>query len=716
MAREQRPGAARETGEQRRTAAGEGVSLRVLLQEAGSRKPVPSARMTVLVQTSADPWSVTTQEIWTDSSGVAESFLPQAFRIAVRSEYCTRPTEVALDGSSAEAVLPVIVRFPVSGRVVDPAGRPLAGAGVALAILREEQGQGAPAGLPLLAAAGGLEEFAKHHARDLAARCLTDADGRFQTELDILRPIAAAAGLDGFVAADWRGIPFSEEDRRYDPVTIVLHPAAELEVRFLSMKGAVIPGHAVGVRETARSEHRRRYFENVVIPFAASGTPGEDGSVRLRVPSGLELYVESRHGGEPALMYAMSAAGGREPDFLHDPSLESVRLEAGASLALVASPRRNVRLECAVRDGGGAPLAGAALLLPGKTVLTGADGRTSLLIPYNAALGIAYRVEKEGYRGIGGLLPAPAEETDRQILLEAVLEKANLLRIDAGEKAQGVWLIDAAGIRISGSVESGGESLVPEEFLVRGSGKDGAAWLFPDDGRKTVDILVRTGPFSFHVVREVPVEDGRAAVEVPLGKAGVVLKGRVVYPEGSSPQSVTVAVMRNDLPGVRRFDPLGVRGGGMGWTSGRVGPDGAFRFEDLAAGRYALTASLVEWGLRTDLYGEVEIDGGEDSISITLEPSRDTGSAGFLIIDEQGEPLTDADMLLLDPIDSPLAATPLMGTHFITASGGRIVIDDLPPGRYGFVVSGLELPGVPVSGRVLVEAGVRAEVVVRIDR
>ena len=29
------------------------------------------------------------------------------------------------------------------------------------------------------------------------------------------------------------------------------------------------------------------------------------------------------------------------------------------------------------------------------------------------------------------------------------------------------------------------------------------------------------------------------------------------------------------------LDTLGVRGGGMGWTSGRVGPDGAFRFEDL---------------------------------------------------------------------------------------------------------------------------------------
>ena len=215
--------------------------------------------------------------------------------------------------------------------------------------------------------------------------------------------------------------------------------------------------------------------------------------------------------------------------------------------------------------------------------------------------------------------------------------------------------------------------------------------------------------------RLLPDSHGAVALNVPLTPAGAVLEGRVLFSNGSMPQSVTVTVMRNDLPGVRRFDPLGVRGGGMAWASAPAGRDGAFRFEGLVPGRYALAASLVEWGIRTDLYGEVEVRAGDESLSVTLSAALEMGSAEVLVADGRGGLLAGAGLLLLDPVDAPLPATPFMATHFITDEDGKIVIHDLPPGRYGFVLSSRDLAGAPIPGRSLVEAGKRVEVRVKVN-
>jgi hypothetical protein len=295
------------------------------------------------------------------------------------------------------------------------------------------------------------------------------------------------------------------------------------------------------------------------------------------------------------------------------------------------------------------------------------------------------------------------------------MEKARPLMVNAGERVQRVWLIDEAGITRSGVVAGGGEGLLPEEALIQHAQRRGVSWVFFGPGEGPLDLLAQTGPFAFHVLRGIETAAVAVDIDVPETGPGAALEGRVRIPEGASPQAVSVVIMRNDFPEIRRFDPFGIRSR-TGWASAHAGRDGVFRFEGLVPGRYALGASLVEWGSRTDFYGEVTVRSGETTLSTVLEPPAEGGAIAVRVVDRSERPVAGANLLLLDPVDSPLAASPLMSTHFISDKEGSIVIANLSPGRYGFVVSGGDFPGAPVAGRTLVEAGKQASVKIRIDR
>ncbi|MCD4726473.1 MAG: carboxypeptidase-like regulatory domain-containing protein, partial [Pirellulales bacterium] len=243
-------------------------------------------------------------------------------------------------------------------------------------------------------------------------------------------------------------------------------------------------------------------------------------------------------------------------------------------------------------------------------------------------------------------------------------------------------------------------------------GREGTAWLFyylTDSPAETA--LVRTGDFSFHVERCLPAGiDGTVTVRPPDPGPGIRLKGRVVIPEGSAPHTIDAVIMRNDIPEVRRFDPFGLRGT-MGWASVPVERDGSFVVEGLVPGRYAFGASLVEWGVRTDFYGELTIEPDRSPPLFELASPPAQGTLEIVVENSAGEPVPDAGLLFLDPVDSPIAASLTMGSRFFTDGAGKIDFPEMPPGRYGFVFFGEPgRQGVSITGRVAVSAGERASV------
>lgn len=718
---------------QRTQDRGAATKLLVTLEDRRDKSRIPSARVSVMLQADRNPESISVREIWTDGTGVAEETIEDVYRAAVMSEFCSSPSEVLLSGDlsgdEVSITLAVTTGYRVRGRVFgvgsEPgAATPLERATVMIYGLRRSKENAAAAPPPLPGTMGGFEEFKKRFFNDLAAECRTDGEGRFECGVNGLQSLVVTAHADGYVAADWRHVAMEPADGggetakriHYSPVEINLRPAAQLKIRFLDPRGSAIAGHEVRVRESPFSVHLRQYRERIMVPFSGAAVTDGDGIARFTIPAGMEIVVDSR---KPESFMPLFEDDGRMRDLGREKALESVTVPAGQTRSLIAMSQGNVRVECTVVDQEGQSLEGAALSLPRILSRTDAEGRTAVIVVAHKAWGASYRVVKEGYRTAEGVLPSAAGENTRVVALPVELEKSTPLVIDAGRSAQKVWLVKSEGARRSGRVTSGGEDLLLEEVLLPPSGRRGEGWLFDNPGTGA-DCLIQTGLFSFHGFRCDSAER-EVVFDLPEENRGVFVEGRVVLPPGARPQSVTVTLMRNDVAGVRRFDPLGRRGQRVGWASvgarpagGASASDWSFRFEGVVPGRYALGASLFEWGERIDLYGEFSVEDAKN-VAVTLEPQSKSGRLEITVIDRNGQGVVDVDCLLLDPVDAPIAASTAMGAHFVTDTEGLIVMEEMIPGRYGFAISGRPLQGVPVNGRVLIEGETDTRVIVTID-
>jgi len=430
----------------------------------------------------------------------------------------------------------------------------------------------------------------------------------------------------------------------------------------------------------------------------------------------MEIVVDSR---KPESFIPLFEDDGSGRDLSRERPLEEVSVPAGRTGSFIAMPQGNVRIECTVTDREGVPVEGAILSLPRVFSRSDAGGRIAAIVAAQHTWDAAYRVTREGYSTAEGVLPPSLSEGKRVIALAVELEKSPPLVIDAGPQAQNVWCLLREELLHSGRIRSGGEELPPEEALLPPTKRRDEGWYFDHPGGGA-DCLIQTGLFSFHGVSGN--NSGREiSFELPEEDQGALLRGTVVVPPGVRPHSVTVTLMRNDVAGVRRFDPLGKRGQMVGWASTAASPKGGadvsdwtFRFDGIVPGRYALGASIVEWGKRSDIYGEITVNGAETP-AVELRPPSKRGRLEILVVDRNGEGVVDVDCLLLDPVDAPIAASADMGTHFVTDAEGAIFMDEMVPGRYGFVISGRPLRGVPIAGRVLVEGENESRVVVSID-
>ncbi len=711
---------------QRTESPGATTKLLVTLEDRADKKRIPSARVSLLLQADRNPGSISLRELWTDSAGVAEETIEEVYRAAVMSEFCASPSEVALSGDEASITLTVTTGYEVTGRVTgvaaDPAGsEPLKDATVMIYALRRGKESAAAAPPPLPGALGGFDAFKKRFFNDLAAECRTDSEGRFECRVDGLQSLVATAHADGYVTADWRHVSMEPADGngearetiRFSPAEIVLRPAAYLVIRFLDPRGRAINGQNVYVKESPFSVHLRQYRERIMVPFSAAAVTDSEGIARFPVPAGMEIVVDSR---KPESFVPLFEDDGSGRDLSKERPLKGVSVLAGQTRSLIAMPQGNVRVECTVTDQEGVPVEGAALSLPRVLSRTDAEGRTAAIVAAQKTWGAAYRVTKEGYLTAGGVLPSSAAEGKRVLALAVELQKSTPLVIGTETPAQKVWFIKSGSVGRSGRITSGGTELLPEEFLLPPTKHHDKKWFFDHWGADW-DCLIQTGLFSFHTIRVSDSSPGELGIDLPEDSRGALLEGTVVLPPGARPQSVTVTLMRNDVDGVRRFDPLGKRGQLVGWASTAAGTSGSewsFRFDGVVPGRYALGVSLLEWGERTDFYDEITVDDAQ-KVNVELKPQSKRGRLEIVVVDRNGEGVVDVDCLLLDPVDAPVAASAAMGTHFVTNAEGVIVMEEMIPGRYGFVISGRPLRAIPINGRVLIEAETESRVTVTID-
>lgn len=692
------------------------LTLRVGLRNVETDEPLPSARVALLLQRTTDQLDVAVQETWTDSSGRAEFSFEPPFRAAVRSDFCMKPTEVDLaaeDAGPKEINLSARSSFNLSGRVIDASGKPVHGATVY--VFRRQGGRGAARKAPPLPdGPGRIREFERRISPDpgLAGRTVTRADGGFEINVASPQAFEVAASCDGFSFAEWRYAPFDPVKGEHGPLDVIMRPAASLEVEFQNTKGAPVAGYRVKVAETPVSIRRRMYREAISVPFSAAALTDAAGVVRFSVPAGIALSVEN------ALIFPSGAAAGDERDFLREPPIDAVSLSTGEVRKVTSTPFRKVRVACRVTDGEGRPIPQAELLFPGVKARTGADGTASLLVPYNEALGGRYRISKFGLAPVEGTMPRLEDRDSREIVLHVELGESRTVEVAAdGETVSSVWLLSDLSRSRSGTVAEG-EAVFPEELLQTSFRREGKRWLFadPELESKSYAVLVQTGRYSFRTFHGVPTGDGVIECKVDDPPPGAALEGRVVIPPGYRPQRVQVICMRNDLAEVRRLDPYGLRGHGMGWEVVEAGLDGTFHLEGLVPGRYAFAAVLMEWGLRTDSYAEMEVKPGESALSLQIVFPGEKSGFDLLVTDETGNPIPDMEVALLDPVDTPVVVSRAMAAHLVTDERGVVSVRDLVPGRYGFVVSGTELSGSPVPGRVLVKEGGTAKALVRLGQ
>jgi hypothetical protein len=680
------------------------VGIRILLRKAEDGSPLFSSKLIFLKQTTEDPQSVVVEQAWTDGSGVAEHEIGQAYRLAVLTEYDHTPREIAVTGKTTEIKISVATEFPVSGRVVDFDGRPLPAAEVLVCTT-----PGDNLAPPLPPPTGGLGDFAKKSYRQVAIDCRTDGDGCFEGTVNHRQTLVVAAAAPGYLTAGWRFIQSGDGKKAALPVDVVMRPAARLRVLFLNMRDLPIRNAPVFVRETDLSAQLRQYRERITAPFRFAGKTDADGVAGFDVPAGLDLAVEIGATRGRIRLFPWDEKGRQDYDFIAGKPLGNLCIAAGETVAVIATPVRQIGIRCSVRDKSGKPVVGAALSLPGVTARTDAGGNVSTIASYNEAEGRDYVVTRSMFLPFRGTFEPIAPGGSRQIAIEVTLEPAPVIRVDAGPGVRGVWLFGGNGVSLSGRVAGGAEALVPEETLLPSCSREGTEWLFCHQPGSSVEaVLVQSGDFSFHVERNVLVKNGgRVVVHPPDPGPGIRLEGRVVIPAESKPHTINMVIMRNDIPELRRFDPFGLRGSG-GWASVPVEGDGSFVVEGLVPGRYALGVSLVEWGVRTDSYGELTVEPGRTPPLFELACSPSQGKLEIVVENGAGEPVPGAGLLLLDPVDSPVAASPTMGSRFFTDGAGKIVFPEMTAGRYGFVLFGRpDRQGAAVTGRVAVSAGGR---------
>ncbi len=623
--------------------------------------------------------------------------LDAAFRYVVHARAAAllpgRAPAPALRAGAVVEARPVVLARParIEGVVLDPEGRPVEGAQVALVA----EG-GAPGFFPAAGRAGaviatrgvgpgGPAPLALGGGRGVA----TDAAGRFVLEavapgtwgLEARRPGLRAARRDGLEVA---------EGARLTDVTLRLGAPLAVRVRVVDEVGRAV----VGATVDASSGFGGPLGAPPGGGAAGAGGAGAGGGGvtpgRATTDGRGEALVAGLEQAE--LVLSVAARG-------FQPWREAIRLgpqdpETPREVLL----RPGATLTLRVEDPDGGPVAGAfALLEPrargarvevraGPDQRSGADGacRVEGVAPGAWRL----RVQARGWApaALDVDVPAGVVEHDAGRVVLGRLAGLDVLVLDPdGAPAAGAHVEAAAGGRAGTFVVVSVAGPPGEAPPLPGGLGGGRGGVSDAAGRARLEGL-EPGVYAVRAVRAGAAEgrvegvqvggpaEGAAAspaVVVRLTRGGRVA-GRLQVAGGAAPPSeLGVALLRAGVPVARA-----------------TARDGAFAFDLVAPGRYAVTPEHPTRGPAPEV--EVE-DGREVAVTVTLEARR---ALALVVVGPDGAPVAGARVALghlvaVHPGD-PVVAQPV--AQGATDAQGRVALEDLAPGRWGVAV---RAPGHP---------------------
>lgn len=587
----------------------------------------------------------------------AEGFLPGALQATVEA--------TPVPGGEKRPPLRVVLHrgAQVTGRLVDPAGRPVAGAALSLVALRE----------------GAMEGMMQSPLEDEPLRAASDAAGRFRLApaapgrffLHLIHPDLALTGRPTVEVTDARQVEMGE---------VRLAPAAAIEGLVLDSRGAPLPGASVSLAFTDHRVRREPTFSGPDGRFRFGGlAPGrfdlhvyfqghraqeipgveaptaEPLRVTLRPARSLTGRVVDREG-RPIPGVIVSAAETRELQMADESQTGSSSRSAGET----DSEGRFV-----TRD-----------LEPGTFHLTfqAAGFRPEVV------RGLTIREEED---------PAP---------LEVVLERGAVL---SGRVADSRGR-PAAGLRIFVLSLERADPLLPsdswEETDAEGRYRiaglaTGRNRIGVQDGSDMRRLLERTVTLGSG--------DQRLDLELPAGHR---ISGRVVNEQGEPVPGTRLMLVLVGQPPLRADS----------------GPEGGFRFTDVPEGTWRLTGSARG---QAPLSEEVRVAGGDlDDLVLRLSPAATiTGRLLGLTEAERGQVQISAGPA--PTREGGVAPLQIAGS---ADAAGAYRIPDVGPGTWNvqaFLPSGrsargvvqvsaageeatldLEIPrGITLSGRVLLD-------------
>ena len=586
-------------------------------------------------------------------------------------ERSSEPVTLNVPQNGAALRLVVPRASSVSGTVVDPAGKPVAGA----AIHHSETSQQVA------------------YARFSGADAKSDADGRFTL---------ATGKSGGFVHATHEDWAASE------PVALEVAPGAELADLVLHLRvGARVTG------EVFDAEGKPQVGQNVNCSSGAAGMAfmgGEhstlsDGAGRFafeHVTPG-KITVTALPSEEELVQRVQSAAedGGGEQamlSMLSDMRTASVEVADGAEahVLLGTKPKKPVRVHGLVTEGGSpvpdkqvfAFAEGAALLQGMKLAHTDADGRYELVLdrPGDYVLGVGESFDS----GAGSQFYVAVPE---------VTELEQDLTIPLGRIAGVVLGPDgpAAGVpmRLVSSEGQIGLEDLSESNRTSSENDGGFAFEHLRPGVYALEVGSSVGfgssevRFGKLVVDGLRVERDRATdgLVVHLAKPGK-LAGIVRDTAGAPASGVTIFVRDSAGRAISSSDCT---------TDG----SGRFTYDGIAPGR--VTASARSSRFASGESAEVEVQSGETA-NVELTVSEGTFLRVSLLEDDQP---VRARLRVLDDagrrVDDLLSREDLMGLLSDGFSSRERRIGPLAPGRYSLVATSLD--GKDAKTAVRIEAG-----------
>ena len=370
----------------------------------------------------------------------------------------------------------------------------------------------------------------------------TDDDGRYTVR------VPADAALQARFGARWGWAVAGADD---DEVTIALRDPRSLRVTVEDGHGRGLAGADVRLFAQAEQPFLGRYITDRDGRVLASGLPAAKLTVWIEVP---DLRIEDHY---------------QEIDLSRRPEAE---------VKLVARPAPRVRGR--VADDGGRPVAGALAVPGGRGVFYGVpkglqqaarsddDGRFELTVAEGETASLVVLARDRAAQTIE--LAADRDATEPvEVRLPAGVEAMFSVTDTRGEPVAGVSVAIVEGPSRPG--------LSALEMVTQGN----VEWLHRTDASGQARARLRPGihHLGFHAKGFAPLEVARYAARAGAGPERIVLRpgaeieGRVVTTSGRSADAITV---------MAQGETIG--------THAQTNADGSFRFEDLPAGPYVLTA------------------------------------------------------------------------------------------------------------------------------